>query len=76
MPPDVLGNRLERPAVPRQVADLRIAQTPVGVARRRAVGGWPEGGRRGRRGRRWRLDDRGLGRERQRKPSGRHRDIL
>ena len=76
MQPDLLGNRLERPALPCQVADLLIAHTPVGVAQGHPFGGWQEGGRWGRRGRRRRLDDRWLVRECQGEHRGRHVDIL
>ena len=76
MPPDLRGDRLERPALPRQVADLLIAQASVGVARGRPVGGWQGGGRLGCRGRRRRLDDRGLVGERPGEARGRHVESL
>jgi hypothetical protein len=76
MQPNLLGNRPERLALPRQVADLLIAQAPVDAAlgclsrRQRACG------RRGRREKSRRLDDSGLGRERQGECRGRHMDIF
>jgi len=63
MQPDLLGNRLERPALLRQVADLLIAHAPVDAALVR-------------RGRGRYLDDSGLVRESQGEHSGRHVDIL
>jgi hypothetical protein len=68
---DLLGNRLERPALLRQVADLLIAQAPVGGGDASTEWGWL-----GRRGRRRRLDDGGLGSAGQGEPGGRHVDLL
>src|SRR4029453_16848166 len=48
--PDLLGNRPERPALLRQMADLLIAPAPVGMARGRPCGGGQGGGSLGRRG--------------------------
>lgn len=41
-PPDLLGNSPERPALLRQMADLRLARAPMGVARGRLYGGGQE----------------------------------
>ena len=51
MQPDLLGNRLERPALLRQMADLLIAPAPVGTARGHPVGETREGSSLGQRGR-------------------------
>ena len=65
MQPDLLGNRLERPALLRQVANLRIALAPLGVVRGHLCGGQKACGRLGGRGRHRRLDDSRLVCERQ-----------
>jgi hypothetical protein len=72
MQPDLLSNRLERPALPCQVADLLIAQAPVDVTRELLCSQWQEGGRLRRR----HLDDRGLVHERQGGHRGRHVERL
>jgi hypothetical protein len=76
MEPDLLSNGPERPALLRQMADLLIALSPVGVAWGRSCGGGQEGSRRGRRGRRRHLDDGGRGSPNQGSPSGRHVEWL
>ena len=58
------------------MADLLIAQTPVGVARRRPYGGWQERGTLSRRDRRRRLDDSELIRDREGEARGRHVERL
>jgi hypothetical protein len=74
--PDLLGNRPERPALLRQMADLLIVQAPVGVARGCPCGGEQVGSRLGRRRRRRRLDDHGRIHAGQGEPGGWPMDIL
>jgi hypothetical protein len=76
MQPDLLGDCPERLALLRQMADLFIALAPMGMARGRSCGGKQECSRVGRRGRRRRLDDGGLGSPSQGAPSGWHVEFL